>query len=112
EPLAQPENLAYVIYTSGSTGQPKGVQVEHRQVARLFTATEQWYGFGPHDRWVLAHSYAFDVSVWELWGALAHGGSIVVPPFWLTRSPEAFAELVAGHGITILSATPSLFSAI
>ncbi len=111
-PLTTPENLAYVIYTSGSTGQPKGVQVEHRQIARLFTATEHWYGFGPADVWVLAHSYAFDVSVWELWGALAHGGRIVVSPFWVTRSPDAFAALVAERGVTVLCATPSLFSSV
>jgi amino acid adenylation domain-containing protein/FkbM family methyltransferase len=112
EPVATPESLIYVIYTSGSTGQPKGVQVEHRQVARLFTATEHWYGFGPSDTWVLAHSYAFDVSVWELWGALAHGGRIVVSPFWVTRSPEAFAALVAEQGVTVLCATPSLFNSV
>jgi amino acid adenylation domain-containing protein/FkbM family methyltransferase len=111
-PVAGPQNLAYVIYTSGSTGQPKGVQVEHRQVARLFTATEHLYGFGPDDTWVLAHSYAFDVSVWELWGALAHGGRIVVPAFWVTRTPEAFAALVEQHGVTVLSATPTLFTAV
>jgi amino acid adenylation domain-containing protein len=107
-----PENLAYVIYTSGSTGQPKGVQVEHRQIARLFTATEHWFHFGPTDTWVLTHSYAFDVSVWELWGALAHGGRIVVPRFWVTRSPDAFAELMAEQCVTVLSATPSLFTSV
>ena len=73
-----PENLAYVIYTSGSTGRPKGVMVEHRNVARLFTATDDWFGFGPTDTWLLLHSYAFDFSVWELWGALLYGGRLVV----------------------------------
>jgi amino acid adenylation domain-containing protein len=108
--LTTPDNLAYVIYTSGSTGKPKGVQVEHRQIARLFTATEHWYGFNEADTWVLAHSYAFDVSVWELWGALAHGGRIVVSPFWVTRSPDAMAALVADERVTVLCATPSLFT--
>jgi amino acid adenylation domain-containing protein len=109
EPLATPENLAYVIYTSGSTGRPKGVQVEHRQVARLFSATDAWYGFGPEDTWVLLHSYAFDFSVWEIWGALAYGGTLVISPLWTTRSPQALAELVAGQRVTVLNATPSLF---
>ena len=86
-PAGAPENLAYVIYTSGSTGQPKGVLVEHRNVARLFTATDDWFGFGPDDVWTLFHSYAFDFSVWELWGALLHGGRLVVVPYWTTRSP-------------------------
>jgi amino acid adenylation domain-containing protein len=107
-----PENLAYVIYTSGSTGRPKGVQVEHRQVARLFSATEEWFGFGPEDVWMLLHSYAFDFSVWELWGALAHGGQLVISPVWTTRSPQALAALVAERGVTVLNATPSLFAAV
>ncbi len=106
---ATPENLAYVIYTSGSTGQPKGVQIEHRQVARLFSATDAWYRFGPSDTWVLLHSYAFDFSVWEIWGALAYGGRLVISPLWTTRSPQALAELLAGEGVTVMNATPSLF---
>jgi amino acid adenylation domain-containing protein len=109
---AKPENLAYVIYTSGSTGRPKGVQVEHRQVARLFTATDEWFRFGPQDVWVMLHSYAFDFSVWELWGALANGGQLVVSPVWTTRSPQALAEMLASGAVTVLNATPSLFMAI
>ncbi len=109
EPLATPESLAYVIYTSGSTGQPKGVLVEHRNVARLFTATDEWYGFGPSDVWTLLHSYAFDFSVWELWGALAYGGRLVISPPATTRSPAELAGLIAEQGVTVLNATPSLF---
>lgn len=69
-----PDHPAYVIYTSGSTGRPKGVVVPHRNVVRLLAATERWYGFGPDDVWALFHSYAFDFSVWEMWGALLYGG--------------------------------------
>jgi len=108
---AKPENLAYVIYTSGSTGRPKGVEIEHRQVARLFSATESWFDFGPGDVWTLLHSYAFDFSVWEMWGALAHGGRLVIPPVWTIRSPHALTALLAGQGVTVLNATPSLFAA-
>jgi amino acid adenylation domain-containing protein len=111
-PIADPDHLAYVIYTSGSTGTPKGVAVEHRNVARLFTATDAWFGFGPSDTWLLAHSYAFDFSVWELWGALAYGGRLVVSPRWTTRSPPALAALVAEEHVTVLNATPSLFAAL
>ena len=85
-----PGSLAYVIYTSGSTGRPKGVQVTHANVVRLFTATDHWFGFGPDDVWTLFHSYAFDFSVWELWGALLYGGRLVVVPYLVSRSPEAF----------------------
>jgi amino acid adenylation domain-containing protein len=110
EPTARPENLAYVIYTSGSTGRPKGVQVEHRHVARLFSATDAWFGFGPQDTWLLFHSYAFDFSVWELWGALLHGGRLVIAPHWTTRSPDALADLLVKEQVTVLNATPSLFA--
>ena len=109
EPSATPESLAYVIYTSGSTGQPKGVQVEHRNVARLFSATDGWFGFGPGDTWLLFHSYAFDFSVWELWGALLYGGRLVVPPLWTTRAPDAIARLLVDEGVTVFNATPTLF---
>ena len=108
-PSARPENLAYIIYTSGSTGQPKGVLVEHRNVARLFTATDDWFAFGPDDTWTLFHSYAFDFSVWELWGALLYGGRLVVPPLWTTRSPQAFADLLVQEKVTVLNVTPTLF---
>ncbi len=100
---------AYVIYTSGSTGKPKGVMVTHENVARLFTATDGWYGFGPDDVWTLFHSYAFDFSVWELWGALLYGGRLVVVPYWVSRSPEAFCELLRSEQVTVLSQTPSAF---
>jgi amino acid adenylation domain-containing protein len=106
---AGPENLAYVIYTSGSTGQPKGVLVEHRNVARLFTATDAWFSPGPQDTWTLLHSYAFDFSVWEIWGALLHGGTLVVVPPWTTRSPDALAQLLVDERVTVLNVTPSLF---
>src|SRR6185312_12546539 len=74
---ADPELPAYVIYTSGSTGQPKGVVTPHGHVTRLLSATREWFHFGPDDVWTLFHSYAFDFSVWEVWGARLHGGRLV-----------------------------------
>jgi amino acid adenylation domain-containing protein len=109
EVLGSPENLAYVIYTSGSTGKPKGVLVTHRNVDRLFAATEGLFHFDEHDVWTLFHSCAFDFSVWELWGALRHGGRVVVVPQWVARSPEAFRELLSETGVTVLNQTPSAF---
>jgi amino acid adenylation domain-containing protein len=106
---SRPEDLAYVIYTSGSTGAPKGVQVEHRNVARLFSATDAWFGFSEADTWLLFHSYAFDFSVWELWGPLLYGGRLVVCPHWTTRSPQQLAELLVDERVTVMNATPSLF---
>ena len=104
-----PENLAYIIYTSGSTGRPKGVEIEHANVARLFSATSAWFDFGPSDIWALLHSYAFDFSVWEIWGPLLHGGKLVVPPRVTVRSPAALARLLAFERVSVLNATPSLF---
>ncbi len=107
--VATPENLAYVIYTSGSTGKPKGALVTHFNVTRLFAATEEWFGFTERDVWTLFHSYAFDFSVWELWGALLSGGRVVIVPYWVGRSPEAYWELLLREGVTVLNQTPSAF---
>jgi len=106
----KPEHLAYVIYTSGSTGKPKGVLVEHRHVQRLLASTEADFGFGAQDVWTLFHSYAFDFSVWELWGALAYGGQLVVIPNWMARSPEDFYQLLRSHQVTVLNQTPTAFT--
>ena len=102
-------HLAYIIYTSGSTGRPKGVMIEHRNVVRLFRATEDWFHFQPSDVWSLFHSYAFDFSVWEMWGALLYGGSLVIVPRNLARSPEEFYQLLCQAKVTVLNQTPSAF---
>ena len=104
-----PRHPAYVIYTSGSTGKPKGTPVSHANALRLFDATAPWFGFGPDDVWTLFHSYAFDFTVWELWGALLYGGRLVVVPKDVVRSPEAFLRLLAEEKVTVLNQTPSAF---
>ncbi|MFN6010474.1 MAG: non-ribosomal peptide synthetase [Microcystis sp.] len=109
ENTVTPDNLAYVIYTSGSTGKPKGVLVNHSNVVRLFAATDAWYNFNSQDVWSLFHSYAFDFSVWEMWGALLYGGRLVVVPYLITRSPEAFYQLLCQEKVTILNQTPTAF---
>ncbi|GGV23521.1 hypothetical protein GCM10010495_43840 [Kitasatospora herbaricolor] len=106
---AAPEDIAYVIHTSGSTGRPKGVQIPHSNVVRLFETSAAHFAFGPEDVWTLFHSYAFDFSVWELWGALLHGGRLVVVPQAVTRSPADLLELLRRERVTVLNQTPSAF---
>ncbi|BBC66406.1 hypothetical protein MMRN_33020 [Mycobacterium marinum] len=104
-----PDNLAYIMYTSGSTGHPKPVAITHRNVVALFTGFGWWRGLTDTDVWAWCHSPAFDVSAWELWGALLHGAQAVVVPWEVVRSPRELWQLVVDERITVLSQTPSAF---
>ena len=106
----RPEQLAYIIYTSGSTGRPKGTLITHANVTRLFATTQHQYGFDERDIWTLFHSFAFDFSVWELWGAFYYGGKAIVVPHWVSREPARFYQLIHRQGVTVLNQTPSAFN--
>ncbi|WP_437974247.1 amino acid adenylation domain-containing protein [Sorangium sp. So ce295] len=108
-PNEGPENLAYIIYTSGSTGKPKGVMVSHANVLRLFDTTAGWFRFGDQDVWTTFHSFAFDISVFEIWGALLHGSRLVVVPRPVIHAPQLFYRLLGEEGVTVLTQTPSAF---
>ncbi|MGP0174603.1 amino acid adenylation domain-containing protein [Pseudomonas sp. NCHU5208] len=103
------QSPAYVIYTSGSTGTPKGVQVTHANASALLASTQRRFEFNSDDVWSMFHSIGFDFSVWEIWGALAHGGHVAIVPYEVSRSPQAFQTWLAKTGVTVLSQTPSAF---
>ena len=104
-----PEDLAYCIYTSGSTGKPKGTLITHKNVVRLFKATENLFNFTNKDVWSMFHSFAFDFSVWEIFGALLYGGKLVIVSYLTSRNPEEFYSLMIKEKVTVLNQTPSAF---
>ncbi len=102
-------DLAYVIYTSGTTGQPKGTLIEHRNVVQLFVSSEHLFDFDSQDTWTLFHSYCFDFSVWEMYGALLNGGKVVIVPQTTAKDPRQLLQLLHDEQVTILNQTPSYF---
>ncbi len=105
----QPSHLAYIIYTSGTTGQPKGTLIEHRNVVRLLFNSKFQFNFSNIDTWTMFHSFCFDFSVWEMYGALLYGGKLVVISQMVTRDPKRYLEILKKDRITVLNQTPSAF---
>ncbi|MBF0527359.1 MAG: amino acid adenylation domain-containing protein, partial [Deltaproteobacteria bacterium] len=108
-PVTTGRNLAYVIYTSGSTGAPKGCLITHENLVRLLKNDGHRFDFGRSDVWIMAHSYCFDFSVWEMYGALVYGGRVIVPLRDDVRDVTAFLNLLKKHRVTVLNQTPGAF---
>jgi len=102
-----PDQWCYVLFTSGSTGTPKGVPVTHRNLAGLFPPLAAALGLGPGDVWTWFHSASFGFSVWEILGAVLHGGSLVIVPEAVRQDPVALGELLVDEQVTVFSQTPS-----
>ncbi len=107
---AKQSDIAYIIYTSGSTGLPKGVMVNHANLANLFSQSSKLFDFNSNDCWLLYHSYSFDFSIWEIFGALLHGSKLVIPSKITIQSPDHLYQLIIDKNITILNQTPTAFS--
>jgi amino acid adenylation domain-containing protein len=107
EPLTGPDSLAYVMYTSGSTGRPKGVLVENHSIVRLVFNTNYCH-FGPEEVFLQFAPISFDASTLEIWGALLHGGTlVVVPP--RAFSLEQIGQAIREHHVTTMWLTAGLF---
>jgi len=104
-----PHQLAYIIYTSGSTGRPKGVMIEHANVVSLMKMNASLFDFSERDVWTMFHSFCFDFSVWEMYGALLFGGRLIIVPKHVAKDAHLYAALLSTHRVTVLNQTPSAF---
>lgn len=109
ENINESGDLIYIIYTSGSTGNPKGVMLEHRNVVRLLFNSKFQYDFNENDVWTMFHSYCFDFSVWEMYGALLYGGKLIIISKETSKDLNKFVKLLREENVSVLNQTPAMF---
>ncbi len=107
-PVQRPEDLAHILYTSGSTGQPNGAMLTHAGMVNGVEWTNRKFGVGPDDRLIALSALHHDFSVYDIFGTLSAGGTIVMPDASTRRDPSHWAELMARHGVTIWSTVPAM----
>lgn len=107
--INKPNDLAYIIYTSGTTGKPKGTMIEHKNVVRLLFNDKIQFDFTEKDVWTMFHSFCFDFSVWEMYGALLYGAKLVIIPKITAQNPKEFLGLLKKENVTVLNQTPTAF---
>ncbi|HRC86943.1 MAG TPA: amino acid adenylation domain-containing protein, partial [Thermoanaerobaculia bacterium] len=115
QPLAAaqgPDDIAYVIYTSGSTGKPKGVVIDHRGAVNTILDINRRFGVGAKDRVLALSALSFDLSVYDVFGMLAAGGTVVVPAVRTTPDPQYWLDLVRDQGVTVWNSVPALLELV
>ncbi|HEX8183561.1 MAG TPA: amino acid adenylation domain-containing protein, partial [Blastocatellia bacterium] len=108
EPAHSPRDLAYILYTSGSTGQPKGVMIEHRSVLNRVLDVNSRFGIGPEDCALALTALHHDLSVYDIFGMFAAGGTIVIPDALRRRDPSHWASLLKQEKVTTWNSVPAL----
>ncbi|MEM6451445.1 MAG: amino acid adenylation domain-containing protein [Cyanobacteria bacterium P01_D01_bin.105] len=108
ERIQAPIDLAYVIYTSGSTGMPKGVMLDHQSVVNTLLDINQRFEITKRDRVFALSSLSFDLSVYDIFGTLAAGATLVMPAAEQTQNPTHWRQLITEHQVTIWNSVPAL----
>ncbi|MEQ9672605.1 MAG: amino acid adenylation domain-containing protein [Coleofasciculus sp. G2-EDA-02] len=108
QPVQTPDDLAYVIYTSGSTGLPKGVMITHRNVVNVVVHTNQRFNISSQDRILAITALNHDLSVYDIFGLLSAGGTIVMPDACGTKDPSHWAELIVREQVTLWNSVPAM----
>ncbi len=105
--IPKPTDLAYIIYTSGSTGTPKGVMITHESAVNTILDINERFGIDSGDRILAISAFSFDLSVYDIFGTLAAGGTIVIPDAANSKDPSHWSELITKHQITIWNSVPA-----